>query len=139
MIVTTAALCLALNIYHESRAEPIPGQYGVALVTLNRAGTKHRVCAEVFKSKQFSWTEGVVTRTEKGWVISNSHKPKEAHAWWVAQRIAATTLEGRMPDITNGSTHFHAKRIKPYWSYDRKPSKVLGRHVFYRLNYNISQ
>ena len=32
--------CLALNIYHESRNQPLAGQMAVALVTLNRVRDK---------------------------------------------------------------------------------------------------
>ena len=55
MLISTAALCLALNVFHEARGEFIPGQYAVALVTLNRA--EHdpaKVCDVVFKRHQFS-------------------------------------------------------------------------------------
>lgn len=36
-MIKTALLCLALTIFHESRGEPIEGQYAVAEVVLNRA------------------------------------------------------------------------------------------------------
>lgn len=132
MIVATAALCLAVNLYHEARGEPIMGQYAVALVTLNRAGgDKARVCQEVFKRKQFSWTNKGVTRIHGGWKLSTGLNPKEAHAWWLAQRIAATSLAGRMPDFTQGARFYHADYVKPIWRIRMLNTKNIGRHKFY--------
>ena len=37
MLAQGALLCLALNIYHEARGEPLKGQIAVASVTMNRA------------------------------------------------------------------------------------------------------
>ena len=36
MIIETALICLALNIYHEARDQTTAGQLAVAEVTLNR-------------------------------------------------------------------------------------------------------
>lgn len=129
MIVATAALCLAMNLYAEARGESIMGQYGVALVTLNRAqGDPERVCPEVFKSKQFSWTIRGAKKVAGGWKVAT---PKDEHAWWLAQRIAATTLAGRMPDFTQGARHYHADYVAPKWRLAMVPIKKLGKHIFY--------
>lgn len=129
MIVTTAALCLAANLYFESRGEPIMGQYAVALVTMNRAGNDpDRVCLETFKRKQFSWTNSGVKRVGQGWKVP---VPKEAHAWWVAQRVAKATLEGRMVDFTKGAKHYHATSVQPYWTVAMVRQRRVGNHVFY--------
>ena len=36
MILNTALVCLALNIYHEARGEGMMGKYAVAHVVMNR-------------------------------------------------------------------------------------------------------
>lgn len=141
MIVTTALTCLALNIFNEARGEPIMGQYAVALVTMNRAGTHERACDVTFAPKQFSWTQGVY-RTASGWVIPkamrpNLNNPLEAHAWWKAQVIAKTTLAGRMSDFTGGADHYHATYVRPAWGRAMRPVKRIGKHIFYRAS--ISQ
>lgn len=47
-----ALLCLALNVWHESRGEDLAGQYAVAFVTINRAKESHAdICEVVFKDK----------------------------------------------------------------------------------------
>lgn len=130
MIVSTAVLCLAVNIYHEARSETIPGQYAVALVTMNRAGHDHtKVCHEIFKPQQFSWTGGV-TRISSGWSIPKSMTPT-GDAWDRAVRISAWTLAGNMPDFTRGSTHYHTKAVRPVWAAKLHKTKEIGFHKFY--------
>jgi spore germination cell wall hydrolase CwlJ-like protein len=133
MIISTAALCLALNVYMEARGETIPGQYAVALVTLNRAKSNKEVCREVFKPKQFSWANKGVKRTAKGWVISKALQPRDAEAWQKAQIIANVVLKGRFYDITYGATHYHAHWVSPIWRHSLQPTKRIGAHHFYRL------
>ncbi len=55
MGIETAALCLALAAYHESRGEPTSGQTAVMYVLLNRAQNTKNVCSELYKPKQFSF------------------------------------------------------------------------------------
>ena len=37
-------------------------------------------------------------------------------------------------DITEGSTHYHATYVDPYWTNDRGMAKItqVGSHIFYR-------
>src|SRR3546814_1930330 len=44
------AECLALNVYHEARGEPLDGMIGVALVVMHRVADKqhpHTVCGVI--------------------------------------------------------------------------------------------
>lgn len=132
MIVSTALLCLALNIYAEARGESPRGQYAVAFVTLNRAGhDKDQVCKEVFRKHQFSWTAGV-KKTQSGWFVPNSLRPKEADAWRESRRVARFTLSGDIPNFTRGATHYHATYVHPQWASKMKFVKAIGKHRFYR-------
>lgn len=132
MIIESALLCLAINIYHESRGEPIMGQYGVALVTVNRAKTHDRVCHEVFRKAQFSWTSAV-KKTPKGWHIPHHMLPREPDAWDKALIIARVTLDGRMLDVTRGATFYHANYVRPRWRLAMVQTKRIGAHIFYSL------
>lgn len=131
MVISTALLCLAINIYHEARGEPVLGQYGVALVTMNRAQADEKVCKEVFRKSQFSWTTGVV-KTKYGWKIPGHMKPIDQFSWNRAQTVARITLDGKIMDVTKGATHYHASYVNPYWksAYQRGPK--IGSHIFYR-------
>lgn len=136
MIVASALMCLALNIYHESRGEMIPGQYAVALVTMNRAGgKKEKVCEQTFKPKQFSWANNGVVKTDAGWELSAGLIPKNKQAWKLAKKIAQTTLAGKMADFTWGSTFYHSRTVVPYWTARATPVKKVGSHIFYALHY----
>ncbi len=57
-MISSALMCLALNIYFEARSESFASQVAVAQVTLNRIESKkypNDVCAVVKQPKQFSW------------------------------------------------------------------------------------
>jgi N-acetylmuramoyl-L-alanine amidase len=129
MIMTTAAFCLAANIYFEARSESIMGQYAVALVTMNRAVEKKNVCKTVLKPHQFSWTKDKVNSRKE----LTDGKPKDEQAWELAKTIARTVLAGQMMDFTNGSTSYHTKAVRPSWRLAMVKTKVIGAHVFYRL------
>lgn len=132
MLAETALICLALNIYHEARGEPVSGQMAVAAVTMNRAGANDRVCRVVFAPNQFTWTRNTAR------VASGRHKipagliPKNAEAWGRAIRIAHQALEGQVFDFSFGAKHYHADYVSPNWSRGQSESAVIGRHIFYR-------
>lgn len=133
MIANTALICLALNVYHEARGEQVPGQYAVALVTMNRADQREeRVCPEVFKRRQFSWANKGVVKTRQGWVIARAKLPHDDEAWARSLRVAAWTLAGRMPDLTQGSTHYHTHAVRPRWRLAMQATTRVGNHRFYR-------
>jgi spore germination cell wall hydrolase CwlJ-like protein len=134
MLVTTAAMCLALTIYHESRGEPKAGQTAVGMVALNRAGgDDSKVCDVVFAKNQWSWTRGNFIKTQDGWVILKPAQPTESKAWAIAQKKAEALLAGKKSDPTGGATHFHHISINPRWANQRTKTVVIGRHVFHRL------
>lgn len=118
-----ALFCLALNVYHEANVEPIEGKYAVAHVTLNRVahnGYPDDICKVVYQRSQFSWT------------VANKRKPK-GHGWQEAQEVAERVLEGEVPDITNGATHFHNNTVSPKWKYKMKKVARIGKHTFYKF------
>ncbi len=114
--------CLARNIYHESRSEPIKGQVAVALVTLNR--TKHKdypdtICGVVYEHKQFSWT-------------SNPNKIVDKEAWDKALEVAQLSIRGNylrmLPNFN--ALYFHNVSIRPKWKTQVRPLRI-GNHVFF--------
>lgn len=120
MILQKALMCLALNIYHESRGEPINGQIAVAMVTMNRADWKaSEVCQVVYKKHQFSWTRNAAIEAQ------------ETVAWVRAKHIAKRVIEGQHEDITYGATHFHTRSARPTWRRTLKKTTTIGNHIFY--------
>ena len=132
-MVETALLCLALNIYHEARGEPIQGQKAVAAVTMTRA--RHdpaRVCHEVFRPYQFSWanpltTVDSITRSQRAqWFI-----PKDQRAWLRAKTIATRALAGEMHNPVKRANHFHTMDVSPRWAAQMHQVARIGSHIFY--------
>jgi spore germination cell wall hydrolase CwlJ-like protein len=118
-VFTIAVTCLALNIYHEARGEPIKGMQAVALVTLNRSKVLSKpICEVVHSPNQFSWT---------------MYKPKatDPKAYKLAEKIAIDVLTGKVSDFTGFSTFYHNKQVSPYWKRKFVFRKKIGSHYFY--------
>jgi spore germination cell wall hydrolase CwlJ-like protein len=122
--------CLALNIYHEARSEPVSGQIAVARVTLNRVKSERfpaSVCDVVKQGGeqrnrcQFSW-----------WCDGKSDRPTEKKAWRRSLEISERVLANKVPDPTNGALYYHANYVSPRWSRSFQRTAQIGRHLFYR-------
>lgn len=114
--------CLALNVYHEARGEPLAGQYAVAEVTLNRKaslGYPKTVCEVVYQKSAFSWTAQAVGRPAGG-------------EWRRALKVADDVYYQRRAAMLPGVLHYHATYVQPAWSRERKRVARIGRHIFYR-------
>tara|TARA_Y100001954_G_C15683584_1_gene539055 strand:- start:136 stop:792 length:657 start_codon:yes stop_codon:yes gene_type:complete len=148
------AVCMALNIYYESRSDNLAGQYAVADVVLNRVQDgryPNSICEviqqgpvrESWKTKkdpdlpdserkynpirnmcQFSW-----------YCDGKSDEPKDETGWAQAQYVAGNIMyNGKYRGITEGATHYHATYVKPKWRFDRGMNHIgrIGSHIFYR-------
>ena len=54
MMISVAVICLALNIYHEARNQPVTGQIAVSEVVLNRVLDEEypdNICDVVYQAK----------------------------------------------------------------------------------------
>ena len=114
--------CLARNVYHEARGEPLKGQIAVAQVTVNRVESgefQSSVCKAVYASKQFSWTN------------DKPKKVKDIKAWEASVAIATAVLTKsiHLPDFK--ALYFHTKQVKPKWNRDKRILAVIGNHIFY--------
>lgn len=131
-MLSTALLCLALNVYHEARGESIVGQRAVAQVTLNRAKTKDRVCDEVFRPYQFSWANELTTTTHaRRQQLADKYLPRDPKAWATAKRVARKALAGMYRGTVRNSTHYHTHAVRPKWASSMKLTMVIGNHRFY--------
>lgn len=126
-------LCLARNVYFESRGEPIAGQYAVAEVTMNRLASGRypaSVCGVVYQKNwdplrgryvgAFSWTEFDALPAPVG------------QEWLQAWEIAENVYYGREAPVLAGAMFFHATYVKPDWAKSKRPLARIGGHVFYR-------
>lgn len=112
--------CLAKNIYHEARGEPLIGQIAVAHVVLNRKQSvlyPDTICQVVYQKHQFSWTN-------KKQSITNQN------LYTRAKQIAHDAIMGLSDDPTNGAISFHNKTVRPAWK--KRVITKIGNHIFYR-------
>ncbi len=122
--------CLALNIYHEARGEPLEGKIAVGQVVMNRVGDPDfptGVC-EVVKQGgerrrdrcQISW-----------WCDALSDWPDDAGAWEDSKGLAGKILAGGLEDPTRGALWYHADHVTPGWEMDIVRQGQIGRPIFY--------
>lgn len=125
--------CLAMNVYWESRGQPLAGQAAVAHVTLNRVGVQgfaSSVCAVVGQGRR----EG---RCQFGWMCQSGRATlaDDDPAWRLAEKVARQAAAGG-PDPTRGAHYFHPVGERPAWVRGRYGHKVvIGRHVFFTLRH----
>ncbi len=148
------AICMALNIYYESRSDNLAGQYAVADVVLNRMHddrypnticevTQQGPTKESWKTKQdpeLPDEERVFNpirhKCQFSWYCDGkSDDPKDETGWAQAQYVAGAIMySGKYRGITEGATHYHATYVKPKWRFDRGMNHIgrVGSHIFYR-------
>jgi spore germination cell wall hydrolase CwlJ-like protein len=114
--------CLARNIYHEARGEPIEGQLAVAQVTLNRVRSQQHqntVCGVVYAHRQFSWT------------LDKTKRVRDTKAWQTALTSSRAVLTQSVALPNFQALHFHTRQVNPYWAKTKTRVAVIGNHVFY--------
>lgn len=124
-MIELVLMCLAQNVYFESRDQDIAGQVAVAQVTMNRVASPlypDDVCSVVEQHKQFSWKHD-----------GKSDVPTEEHAWNVAQMVAMGVLagSGHIKLMNQNITHYHANYSNPYWAPTMKLVAQIGDHLIY--------
>ena len=115
---------VAEAVYFEARGDGVSGMHAVANVIMNRAKASGETPYQVVvKPKQFSYL------ARKDLTIDDHD------SYDVALRIAALAVTGKLPDITNGSTHYVAqKRLVgiPKWINAMERTVVVNDHHFFR-------
>lgn len=130
--------CLALNSYFESRNQSPNGGIAVTHVVLNRVADKRypsTICEVVKQSIKNK--DGSIRRNkcQFSWYCDGlSDKPREPESWVDAlnRTIVALDLYKKGFDITHGSTHYHSKNVKPYWSKSIDYITTIDDHHFYK-------
>ncbi len=128
---------LARTLWGEARGEGSAGMEAVACVILNRVKRAE-------KEGSFWWGNNIIQVCQKPYQFScwNRSDPNYKTLQAVqsddlyfasALRVARRAVAGTLEDMTNGSTHYHADYITPYWAKGETPRTKIGRHVFYRL------
>jgi N-acetylmuramoyl-L-alanine amidase len=124
--------CLALNVYHEARGGNLADKAAVADVVLNRVkDTRYpnTICEVVHdgykkgrRDCQFSW-----------YCDGKDDTPLEVDAWHESMLIAWGMINwNQYRGISEGSTHYHAHYVNPYWAKSLDYVGRIGDHMYYR-------
>lgn len=118
---------VAAIIMGEARGEGIEGMIAVGEVIWERAKIKRTVPRKIAtEPKQFSCLNG----TSIDSLIKKYSKHKEwAQAITVAE--AVYNHPWKLPGLTKGATHYNVN--VPYWARGKRPSAVIGNHIFWRM------
>jgi len=122
--------CLSEALYFEARGESVKGQFAVAEVIMNRVASARfpaSLCGVINqgtgKKYQCQFTYTCDGRKE---VIS------EPRAYARVGKIARLIMDGKVPALTEGATHYHTTAVRPNWSRVYKRTARIGTHLFYR-------
>lgn len=137
--------CLATMIYGEARGEQETGQVAVAYSALNRARANKTLCDVVLAPKQYSIFNN---NPELKAAAQSLHLPPrqknviDEQSWKQAQGVAELVVQRKVPDPTNGGTHYLAPKVMkskgyvyPKWSYQYTLVAVIDNHKFYKPYY----
>ena len=117
---------LSLNIYHESRSEPINGQFLVALTTLNRVKDSkypNSIKNVITEKSQFSW-----------YWDGKSDQPRNTQSWMNSIYISSITMVlYKYIDFRN-ILWYHNHTVVPKWSRNLNKVIIVGNHSFYMEN-----
>tara|TARA_R110001592_G_scaffold150840_1_gene376859 strand:- start:136 stop:549 length:414 start_codon:yes stop_codon:yes gene_type:complete len=135
----SAVMCLALNLYFEARDQPVVGQLAVGFSTMNRVADERypdSVCGVVKQAQYSAWDSKnpIRHRCQYSWFCDGmSDEPKNSKAMLEATILAANIFYGRVTDISDGATHYHATWINaPYWTEQMTTVFTIDDHIFYR-------
>ena len=136
--------CLAKNIYHEARGEPLAGQFAVAHTTLNRVTSEKTVCQVVTQAVRDRTGRPLRNKCQFSWYCDN--KPDDIKLYFkgkplkqniesfeLAATVAIMALSGYSVDNTVGATHYYNPDLAdPKWADSFATTKTYGSHKFMR-------
>jgi spore germination cell wall hydrolase CwlJ-like protein len=131
---------LARTLWGEARGDGKTGMQAVANVVMNR----YRLAQQsVAYARQFGSTVAGVCRQPKQFSCWNSNDPNLPKMLAVgfsdqnfvdAVYIAQDALANRLPDLTNGATHYHTRGSTASWDTGQAVVASIGNHLFYDLS-----
>lgn len=139
MILETALMCMAFNIYHEANNQSMLGQLAVGQVVMNRVEDSrfpNTVCEVVKEAVTYKNTDKpVLHKCQFSWYCDGKKdEPNyDSKAWSNALKYAVVVLGGDITlDFTDGATHYHATYVRPAWAKTKTRTTRIDRHIFYR-------
>ena len=138
MLLETALMCMATNIYHEAKNEPMVGQIAVAQVVMNRVRDSRypdTVCDVIKQGLTYKNGKVVLGKCQFSWYCDGKSDDtnRQSEKWSNALRYSTLVMYNRINlDVTEGATHYHATYVSPSWARTKTKTVRINRHVFYR-------
>ena len=137
-MIIEALMCLALNVYHESKNQSLIGQIAVAQVTMNRVYDErypNNICDVVKQGLTYKWNPSIPIRNkcQFSWYCDGkSDVPNDNLAWETALMVSNGVYYGNLDDFVEGATHYHAYYVNPSWASSKTYITRIDDHIFYR-------
>ena len=139
MILETALMCMAFNIYHEANNQSMLGQIAVGQVVMNRVEDSRfpdTVCEVVKQAVTYKGTDKpVLHKCQFSWYCDGKKdEPNyDSKSSSKALKYAVVVLGGNITvDFTEGATHYHATYVRPAWAKTKTRTTRIDKHIFYR-------
>ena len=138
MILETALMCMAFNIYHEANNQSMLGQIAVGQVVMNRVASPsfpNTVCEVVKQGQRYKNGKMVLHKCQFSWYCDGKRDEitMNTRAWSRALDYASIVISGRIVmDVTQGSLWYHAYYVKPSWARQKERVTRIDSHIFYR-------
>jgi N-acetylmuramoyl-L-alanine amidase len=139
VILETALMCMAFNIYHEANNQSMLGQIAVGQVVMNRVADDRfpdTVCEVVKEAVTYKNTDKpVLHKCQFSWYCDGKKDEPNynSKSWSNALKYAVVVLGGDITlDFTDGATHYHATYVRPAWAKTKTRTTRIDRHIFYR-------
>ena len=138
MILETALMCMATNIYHEAKNQPMVGQIAVAQVVMNRANDSrypNNVCDVIKQGLTYKNGKVVLGKCQFSWYCDGKKDDvnMKSEKWRTSLRYASMVITNKITlDVTEGATHYHATYVRPAWARTKTKTVRINRHIFYK-------
>ena len=138
MILETALMCMAFNIYHEANNQSMLGQIAVGQVVMNRVASPsfpNTVCEVVKQGQRYKNGKMVLHKCQFSWYCDGKRDEinRDTEAWRKALDYASIVISGRIVmDVTQGSLWYHAYYVKPSWARQKERVTRIDSHIFYK-------
>ena len=122
-MIDAVTMCLALNVFMESRGEPKKAQYAVLEVVHNRS--KHKdfpndYCSVIKQPNAFSWVKN----------HKSMKPPKFELESWKESIAVARDFQLNRTNYTKGALYFNHVKLGVKYKTNVKSVKI-GNHIFY--------
>ena len=130
--------CMAQNLYHEARGEPVEGQIAVGNVVLNRVLNPRypdNICSVVRQAQYDPITSRLILHgCQFSWYCDGkSDRIENKKVYLKIKLLSAIIIYKLVEDNTNGATHyFNPNLADPYWAKEFIKVKEYSNHDFYR-------